>query len=148
MPASQGSSTSHQLLLETINPMDMTPDELFDLADRINGHEADLSAVVGYEDQHGSGTTWNEVLHVWLPNADLIKTVAWTIVLTEIVDFLKKRFKRKGGANRPKRIIVHDPDGNVIEELLITEVDSEPIPQEVKQDRKRRRPAPRHRKER
>lgn len=117
---------SHQILLETSNPLDVTPDELQVLADELASKVADVDFVIGYFDQHGAGATWSEVLHVWLPDESFFRDAAWTYVLGVTGLWMKSRFRKKGSARRPKTISFYDSDtGRKIGEVKIQNEDQE-----------------------
>ena len=61
------------LVLETINPFDMTADDLVQLAEEIR-QSLRMPIGVAYDDQHGAGVTWHEVLHIWLPSVKFLRT--------------------------------------------------------------------------
>lgn len=134
------------VLLETINPLDLTPDDLQELADLLSRETPQLSYRVAYNDQHGGGVSWHEVLRIWLPNAEFIKNTIYTIILTESFASMRRRFQRKHSSRRPKSIIVHDMHtGNELAAFVIDDVEAEPrsqvleaIPRKVPHGRHRR----------
>jgi hypothetical protein len=137
------STAASEIVLETINPEDMTPEELQELADALSPRLENIDVQVAYETQYGSGVTWHEVLHVWLPSAEFLKGVGYTLVIEETVKWMRGRFDRRGGGKRPKSIIVHGPDG---EEIVTVVLDnSEADPREEASQRTVRRLKPRKR---
>ncbi len=131
------------LVLETINPFDMTADDLVQLAEEIR-QSLRMPIGVAYDDQHGAGVTWHEVLHIWLPSVDFLKDEGWEIVLGIIVENLRRRFRRSGNERRPKTLIIRDPQTeNVVAEFIIEEADAEPKEREPDQSPRRRPPVKR-----
>lgn len=124
--ASQNSS--REVLLETSNPLDVKPDELRELAQELNQGAPEIDFIVGYFDQHGSGVTWHEVLHVWLPSADFIKNTAWMYVMTILGKWGKKRFDKLKGGRRPKSIVFHDSEtGKEVGKILLKDENDEVV---------------------
>lgn len=133
------------IVLETINPLDMTPADLQELADALVDGLDGLNVEVRYEQQYGSGVTWNEVLHLWLPSAEFMKDAAYTYLIQQVTTWLASRFKRRGNEKRPKILIVHDADGIDLEELGIDSPSMDPRPRPRAESFPRKRPGGRHR---
>jgi hypothetical protein len=128
------------LLLETINPNDMTEEDLVELATTLN-REIGIPIGIGYEDQFGAGVSWHEVLYLWLPNHEFVKDEIWVTALGTVLENLRQRFKRKGNERRPKSLIVRDPStGEVVATYLIEEVGSKVKEEEPDQSPRRRPP--------
>jgi hypothetical protein len=128
------------LLLETINPLDMTEEDLAELAEEITA-VVGVHVGIAYEDQTGAGVSWHEMLHLWLPSIDFLKDEGWEIILGIVVENLRRRFRRSGNERRPKTLTVRDPDtGRVVMELTIEEAESEPEKKEPDQAPRRRPP--------
>lgn len=126
------------LVLETINPNDMTEEDLIELGNELR-REVDIRVGIGYEDQFGSGVSWHEVLHLWLPNYEFFKDKAWEIVLGIVLENLRRRFKGEGNDRRPKTLIVRDPQtGEVLAHYDIEAVDAEAILVDPDQSPRRR----------
>ena len=115
------------LILETINPNDMTEDDLIELGEAL-AKGTELPIAIGYEDQHGAGVTWHEVLQVWL------------FLSGVIFENLRRRFHRLGNDRRPKSLIIRDLEtGEVLKAYVIETEDADP--KEVEPDQSpRRRP--------
>lgn len=133
------SGDENVLLLETINPLDMTPDDLDDLALSIR-EVVDQPVAVAYEEQYGAGVSWHEVLQLWLPDEQFFRDSTWGLVLGAVFENMRQRFNRRGGERRPKTIIVRKTNGAVQEEWTIETIDSEPTRAEADQSPPRRRP--------
>ncbi len=128
------------LLLETINPIDMTEEDLLELATTLN-REMGIPIGIAYEDQFGAGVSWHEVLYLWLPNYEFFKDEIWATVLGAVMENLRQRFKRKGCERRPKSLIVRDPStGDVVATYHIEEMESEVKQEEADQSPRRRPP--------
>jgi hypothetical protein len=128
----EAESAEVAVLLETINPLDLTPDDLQELVHLLSCEVPDVRFQIAYEDQHGGGVSWHEVLRIWLPNAEFIKDSIYTTLLTISIESMRRRFKRKHGSRRPKSIIVHDREtGKELASFVVYDVDSEPLLQEL-----------------
>ena len=133
------------ILLETINPADLTPDDLEELASVLTEQLPGFDYEIASEEQHGAGVTWHEVLRVWLPDVTSLKDDAYGALLGTCFAYMRSRFARKHGSRRPKSIILHDESGREIASYTITKSTGEP--QEKEPDKKvRKRPRGRHRK--
>jgi hypothetical protein len=122
--------TRQEILLETINPSDFTPDELWELADSLSVVMPNFKFIPAYEDQHGAGVSWHEVIRLWVDNEDMVKDGTFAVILEHIYQAMRERFKKPAGKHRPKSVIVNDKrDGR---EILNTEMESpEAIPVEI-----------------
>jgi hypothetical protein len=130
--------TTKMLILETINPKDMTEDDLVELGSAL-AEATELQIGIGFEDQFGAGVTWHEVLHVWLPNAEFFKEQAWLFLSGILFENLRRRFKRPGNNRRPKSLVIHDIEtGEVLRAYLILDEDAEPEVVEPDQSPRRR----------
>lgn len=136
--------------LETSNPLDVTPQDLEDLAELLEAVEPQASIEIGYEDQYGSGVTGHEVLYFWIPGADALRDGLYVAMITAAVGWLKERFKRKHSGHRVKSLTVYDAStGKPLQTWVLRDSESEPIEQEPDQMRRplpTRRPRGRHRK--
>lgn len=131
------------LYLETINPLDMTHEDLESIARAVTA-VTNVPVEVAYEDQHGAGVTWHEVLYVWLPSADFAKDAIWDRVLDVVVDKMRDRFRRRGNDRRPKSVLVREQGtGRVVQGWLIASVDSEVVADPQPDMSPRRMPPPR-----
>jgi len=121
-----------EILLETINPSDLTPDDLWDLAESLASKVPDFQFVPAYEDQHGAGVSWHEVLRIWVENEDVIKGGIFGVILEHVYDAMRDRFKRPDGKKRPKSIIVSSKESRQeILNVTIDAPDSQPVEVEV-----------------
>jgi hypothetical protein len=137
----------HRILLETSNPLDLTPEELFELADEIQGAFSEFEVDVGYDDQYGAGVTGHEVLHVFLPNWANIRDGVYVGVVLFLTAWLNKRFKRRHGERRPKSLMLYKEDGTPLGTFVLYDLDAAPTEEEPERVR-RKRPKPRTRRKR
>lgn len=121
-----------EILLETINPSDLTPEDLWELADSLSSAVPEFDFIPAYEDQQGAGVSWHEVLRIWVENEDVIKSGIFAVVLQNVYDAMRERFKKPAGKHRPKSIIVSDKeDRKEILSQVIEDPGAEPIEVEV-----------------
>jgi hypothetical protein len=122
----------YEILIETINPSDITPEELWELADLLSREVPQFIFTPAYEDQRGAGVTWHEVIRLWVENEDIIKGGVFGFVLEHVYQTMRARFKREGGKRRPKSIIISSmQNGREIMCMIIEDVESEPVEREV-----------------
>jgi hypothetical protein len=105
----------YQILIEPVNPVELPPEELAILAQEISDSLPDVSVIIGYEDEEGSGVTWVQLLHVFLPSSSFAKDYLYAKMLDRIFAFLKTRRKRPHQGTRTNNVVVHDETGKVIE---------------------------------
>ncbi len=103
-----------QVLLETANPNDLTPQELHRLAREMEEGADGVKVDVAYEEQLGAGVTFIDVLHFWLPDAEFFRDLAYDYLIIKATEFMQARRQRKHASGRPISIVVHAPDGTVI----------------------------------
>jgi hypothetical protein len=128
-----------ELLLETNNPLDIEPDELRALAEKVSG-QAGISVRVAFEDQYGAGITLYEVLYIWLPSASFVKDAIYTQILNMAFVFMRARFRKPHGKGRPKSITVLDENGKELESYEIKTEEAEPQRHAGKGRHRRTRP--------
>lgn len=120
------------ILLETINPSDITIEELWGLADELHARIPELYFAPAYEEQYGAGVTWHEVLRIWVENRDILEGATFEVALSQIIEAMRKRFKKKHGARRPKSIIVNDKStGKELKSYVLKDADSAAIEVEI-----------------
>jgi hypothetical protein len=141
---------SSDVLLETNNPLDVTPEDLEELAVLLEAAELGSSVEIGYEDQYGAGVTGHEVLLFWIPNAEALRDGLYVALITATVGWLRERFKRKHRERRTKILTVYDAStGESLETWVLTDSESEPAvqaPDPVRRPLPTRRPRGQHRK--
>jgi hypothetical protein len=140
---------SNSVLLESNNPLDVTPEDLDDLAELLEAAEPESSVEIGYEDQYGAGVTGHEVLYFWIPNAEALRDGLYVGMITATLAWLRGRFKRKYSERRTKTLTVYDAStGKPLRAYVLKESESEPIVQEpdpLRRPLPTRRPRGRHR---
>ena len=150
MPSEQQDEQSdHQqvprVLLESNNPLDVTPEDLDEIADYLEQTSPNPSVEIGYDEQYGAGVTGHEVLIFWIPNAEAIRDGIYVALITAATQKFRERFKRKNSERRKKVIRIHDRStGLEIETWILESETSEPVIRKPNQDSIRRR-LPTHR---
>lgn len=114
-----------RLVLESPNPLDLSTDDLADLAAQLTDLSG-LPVTVQGDEPLGAGNDWVDVLNIILPNAEYIKDTIFTAVLTSAAAFMRKRFQRKHESTRPRRIDLWAPDGQLMGTVLLTTADADP----------------------
>jgi len=141
---------SSNVLLETNNPLDVTPEDLEDLAVLLEATKSGSSVEIGYEDQYGAGVTGHEILLFWIPNAEALRDGLYVALITTTVGWLRERFKRKHRERRTKILTVFDAStGEPLETWVLTDSESEPVvraPDPLRRPLPTRRPRGKHRK--
>jgi hypothetical protein len=130
-PTATPTSSAGHLVLETLNPLDLSTDDLADLAAQLTdlmsaSGPSELPVTVRGDEPLGAGNDWIDVLNIILPNAEFIKETIYTAVLTSAVTFMRKRFRRKHESTRPRKINIWRPDGQLVGTLILTDEDAEP----------------------
>jgi hypothetical protein len=120
-----------QIIIEPKDPRDITPTEAEDLAQAIRTLNSNYDVRVLTEEQAGHVITWNEVLHIWLPNA-LFTTgaVVGTATVQELtklsVEWARQRIKKKGVPKRPTYIAIYGPAGKLLKSVVVKHSTAEP----------------------
>jgi hypothetical protein len=135
---------SNTVLLETANPFDLSPDELLDLAESLAAQVPTASFEVGYEDQHGAGGPWAQVLYVWI-HIEFARQVGYDVMVDVCKDWLQEKFQLAHGKRRPKVLNIIDRDtGLTVLSVRVDDEDSD-YRVEVVEAIPRKRPRGRHR---
>jgi hypothetical protein len=114
-------------ILETNNPLDVTPDDLEDLAELLEAAASQSTVEIGYQDQYGSGVTAHEVLLFWIPNAASLRDNLYAVLIATAIAWLRKRFQRKHGGHRAKFLTVYDAStGKPLQTWVLRDAESEP----------------------
>jgi hypothetical protein len=143
MPEDSSELEPGAVLLETNNPLDVTPEDLDGLADLLEAAEPGARVEIGYEDQYGSGVTGHEVLLFWIPNAEAIRDGLYVALITACLGWLRERSKRKPSEHRTKSLTVYDAStGKPIRRWILKDAESEPTEE---QPEPMRRPIPKRR---
>jgi hypothetical protein len=126
--------TDHEIvLLETINPADLTVEELWALADQLHEQVPELNFAPASEEQHGAGVTWHEVIRVWVENREAFETAGLETAFGLIIAAMRKRFKKAHGERRPKSVIAQDKStGLEIKTVVLYDAESPPVDVAVK----------------
>ncbi|MFC5008712.1 hypothetical protein ACFPIJ_64220 [Dactylosporangium cerinum] len=116
--------------LESLNPLDMTLEELADLSATmqktlIQASCSDVEIEVRGENPHGAGHGWIDALEVVLPSAEFMKEAVWGGLLAAATAFMRSRFKRKHESKRPRQIRFYDSEGNHLGSINIDSAESD-----------------------
>jgi hypothetical protein len=131
MTEERTSQPSSNVLLETNNPLDVTPQDLDELAELLEAEVPGSCLEIGYEDQHGAGVTANEVLYFWIPNAGALRDGVYVAMITATLGWLRERFKRKHSERRSKTLTVYDAStGKPLQTWVLRDSESEPVIQD------------------
>jgi hypothetical protein len=123
--------SGRQLVLETRNTLDLSVDELAQLAAQLqelmaaNGLSDVLVTVKG-DEPFGAGNDWFDVLHIILPHAEVMKDDVFAGMVALVVAYMRTRFKRKHESTRPRQIKVRTSDGRKVLEVTIDSPDADP----------------------
>jgi hypothetical protein len=123
--------SGRQVILETHNTLDLSTDELAPLAAQfqelmaLNGL-GDVPVTVKGDDPLGAGNHWFDVLHIILPNTEVIKDDVFKGMIALAVAYMKTRFKRKDEETRPRQIKVRMFNGRKVLEVTINGPDDDP----------------------
>lgn len=110
-----------QVLLVPANPLDLRPEDLEPLVERIrDGHAS--SADVSMVRQRGYGVTWWEVLVIYISakGADAVIGHAYQLLLDEITDKVKAWYRERRlekDNKRPLLFEIRDEEGHVLRAL-------------------------------
>jgi hypothetical protein len=130
-------------ILETNNPLDVTPEDLEELADLLEEAVPQSSIEIGYEDQFGAGVTGHEVLLFWVPNAESLRDNLYAATIVAGIAWLRQRFKLRHKESRAKSLTVYDAStGMPLQTWILRDAESEPDEEEPDL---MRRPIPTHR---
>jgi hypothetical protein len=124
-------SSMKALILQTSNPLDLSIEDLAELAERLerdmttSGH-GDVPVKVRGNEPLGAGNQFTDFLILILPNAEFIKETAFTAIIGSSIAFMRRRFKRKHESRRPREIQVYGPDEQLKVVIKLTSEDAEP----------------------
>jgi hypothetical protein len=136
-------TVANEIVLESINPYDLTPEELNTLAQDIRDSVPGVSVAVGFEEEEGSGVTWVQAIHMFLPDAEFWKDAAYSQICAAVFKFYKKRRTEEHQTNRVHNLVVHDEEGNTLEILSLKPGEDEPQVLPPDDDFKRPKPSKR-----
>lgn len=111
-----------RIVLHTVNPLDIPPEELFDLADLLRNICPECEVEVTSGDQRGVAVTLWEVVHLYIPWHDITVGVS-SAVVTTVISFFRDRFKKE--PKRPKAIPIFGPNGKIMKEVKLKDQEDE-----------------------
>ncbi len=124
-----------QIILRPGNPLDITSDDLEDLAQLLRGLDEGYDVQVTTKEQRGYGVTWWEVILIWfLARGSAVLDAEVEAMMRLAIDWARKRFFRSPG--RPKYIAIYGPDNKVLKSVLV-KTESEEVENLTMEDRKR-----------
>lgn len=116
------------ILLEPQNPLDITSDELEQLATIIRAIDPVTNVTVVNKEAKGYGVTWWEVVYVWIQTDPIGSGIAGYMigkVFDGVIAWARERFKKKD-TGRPFYISILDSEGKVMQSILLHNADQEP----------------------
>jgi hypothetical protein len=120
------------IVVRTLNPLDVTPDEAEEIAATIRSLNLDGEVRVEEQEREDRGLTWFEILHITLaPRVGPIVVDEAAEKITDIVvEWARQRFRgRKSGSKRPVYLEVHvrdDLGARVVKAIVIKNAKDEP----------------------
>ena len=119
------------LVLETPNPLDLSIEDLTELAVQLEGVVASsgpsgVRVTVKGNEPLGAGNQLIDYLYVILPSIEFMKETAFVTVIASITTFMRRRFKRRHGGGRPRHIEIFGPDGRLVARVILEQEDAEP----------------------
>ncbi len=120
-----------EVILETPNELDLTIGELQAIAEDVRTQDPALRVLVGRQQQRGAGVTFWDVVHFWVPDPDFFRDAVYGYILARLQEAMKERRKGPHQGDRPSSVIVHLPDGTVVETIELSgkaSKRSEPLP--------------------
>jgi len=138
-------ATARRVMLETSNPLDVTPADLEELAEDLEKVDPNVVVELGYDDQYGAGVTGHEILFFWVPNAEALRDGFYVALVQAAIVGLRKRFRKRHSEQRTKSLTVYDAEtGRPLEKWVLKTADSEPEleePDPMRRGRPQIRPA-------
>jgi hypothetical protein len=124
--------STEALVLETPNPLDLSVDDLSELANEIQAvldesNYSELPIKVWSEPILGAANNFLDILYVFLPNADFFRDLVWAPVAAKIVNFMRKRFSRPHEAARTRIAYIYGPDGGILSSVKLRDEFADPI---------------------
>lgn len=109
--------------LETSNPLDVTPEDLEAICEALAQQLPEIEFQVAYEDQHGAGVTWFEVVHIFVPDVENLRDNVYSMIIGVVAESMRRRFLTKThGKSRPRSFTIYDENtGEPIESFIIRE---------------------------
>jgi hypothetical protein len=119
-----------RLVLHTPNPLDLSIEDLNDLAKHLsdgvanNGHP-DIQVSVDSYEPLGVGNHFVDQLYVILPHAEFMKDTIFATVVASVTGFMRNRFKRKHENKRPRKVYFFAPDGRLLGVFVLEDENAE-----------------------
>jgi hypothetical protein len=112
-----------EILIEPGNPYDFDRTDLEELAEAVSS-ETGLPVETALRDEVGYGVSATEVLHVWLPDLDVVLNA--TLMSSSLASWLRDRWRSEREAHpeapvRRRYVDLLGPDGKVLKAIEVTE---------------------------
>jgi hypothetical protein len=120
------------IVVRTLNPLDITPDEAGEIAATIRNLILDSEVHVEEPEKEDRGLTWFEILHVTLAFkvGRIAVDEASEKITGVVVEWARRRFRgRKSGSKRPVYLEIHvrdDLGARVMKAIVIKNAKDEP----------------------
>jgi hypothetical protein len=120
------------IVVRTLNPLDVTPDEAEEIAATIRSLNLDSEVRVEEQERGDRGLTWFEILHITLAFTvgRVVVDEATEKVTDIVVEWARQRFLgRKSGSKRPVYLEIHvrnDLGARVMKAIVIKNATDEP----------------------
>jgi hypothetical protein len=120
------------IVVRTLNPLDVTPDEAEEIAATIRSLNLDGEVRVEEQEREDRGLTWFEILHITLALTvgPIVVDDAAEKITDIVVEWARQRFRgRKSGSKRPVYLEIHvrdDLGARVVKAIVIKNAKDEP----------------------
>ena len=111
------------IIIETKNPNDITPEEAETFAEDIRSKYPKYEVQVLGSGYTGYGVTWYEIINIWL-----VTTITKQLLeqISKIfIDWARQRFLRMG-SKRPMSITIYGPNGKALKSIVVKNANDEP----------------------
>jgi hypothetical protein len=111
------------VILESGNDLDITQAELDDVVARVEArlresHITGIEVVAIAQTAKGVGNQWADVLHVFIPARNALPEVIWVIILDQVKDLMRARFRKRHESRRPRVIVIRDSEAGEVRGVL------------------------------
>jgi hypothetical protein len=120
------------IVVRTLNPLDVTPDEAEEIAATIRKLDLDSKVRVEEQEREHRGLTWFEIIHITLAFkvGRIVVDEATKKISDIVVEWARQRFRgRKSGSKRPVYLEIHvrdDLGAQVMKTIVIKNATDEP----------------------
>ena len=120
------------IVVRTLNPLDVTPDEAEEIAATIRSLNLDSKVRVEEQEREDRGLTWFEILHITLAFqiGRIVVDEAAKKIADVVVEWARQRFRgRRSGSKRPVYLEIHvrdDLGARVVNAIVIKNATDQP----------------------